>query len=123
MERELEGERARKRTAEREINEINLQINHKRMSGTAGASTESSRMQFLREEIAKKQVQISTVQREYKSLLEQRTESVLNSSNAHVQGSPPPRSAAADQANMHKLEEEMTEIKAMLNEYGMRNKN
>lgn len=53
-ERELEGERTRKRALEREINELSLQINHKRLSGAG--SSETSRMQFLREEIAKKQV-------------------------------------------------------------------
>ncbi len=76
FERELEGERTRKRALEREINELSLQINHKRLSGAG--STETSRMQFLREEIAKKQVQISSVQREYKTLLEQRTDSILS---------------------------------------------
>ncbi len=76
FERELEGERNRKRALEREINELSLQINHKRLSGAG--STETSRMQFLREEIAKKQVQISSVQREYKTLLEQRTDSILS---------------------------------------------
>lgn len=95
FERELEGERTRKRALEREINELSLQINHKRLSGVG--SSESSRMQFLREEIAKKSVQISSVQREYKALLEHRTESIL-STNFH--GSPAPRSAAADASNL-----------------------
>ena len=108
-ERELEGERTRKRALEREINELSLQINHKRLSGAG--SSETSRMQFLREEIAKKQVQISSVQREYKSLLEQRTESILTNP---LQGSPPPRSAAADAANLQKLEDEMREVKHLL---------
>jgi uncharacterized protein YlxW (UPF0749 family) len=58
FERELEGERTRKRALEREVNELSLQINHKRLAGVG--SSETSRMQFLKEEIAKKQVQIST---------------------------------------------------------------
>ena len=55
LEAELEGERARKRVAEREINELNLQISQNKM-GNAGGQQEAQRMQFLREEIAKKQV-------------------------------------------------------------------
>ena len=52
LEHELEGERARKRTAERELNELNLQIGQNKLSGQG--KQETSRMQFLREEIAKK---------------------------------------------------------------------
>ena len=52
LEHDLEGERARKRTAEREINELNLKISQKKLTGTS--EQETSRMQFLREEIAKK---------------------------------------------------------------------
>jgi hypothetical protein len=42
--------------------------------------------------------------------LEQRTDAILNP----LQGSPPPRSAAADNANIQKLEEEMRQVKEML---------
>lgn len=108
FERELEGERVRKRTLEREINELTLQVNHKRLAGVG--SSETSRMQFLKEEINKKQIQISAAQREYKTLLEQRTDSILNP----LQGSPPPRSAAADASNLQKLEQEMRAVKEML---------
>lgn len=119
LEHELEGERARKRTAEREINELNLQISQNKLSGTG--KQETSRMQFLREEIAKKQVQISTVQREYRNLLEQRTELAIMGPN---QSSPPPRSAGADQGyNLNRLENEMSEIRSMLNDYGLKSKN
>ena len=80
-------------------------------------------MEFLREEIAKKQVQISTVQREYRNLLEQRTEIAIIGPNA-LQSSPPPRSAAADQQqNLNRLENEMAEIRTMLNDYGLKSKN
>ena len=98
------------------------------MSGS-GNQQEAQRIQFLREEIAKKQVQISAVKREYRAALEERTEnaisgaSALPTSAAFQQSSPPPRSAAADNHNMYRLEQEMNEIKAMLNDFGQRNKN
>ena len=75
LERELEDERARKRTAERQVNELNLQISQNKLSSTG--QQETSRMQFLREEIAKKQVQIATVQREYRAVLEQKSEAAI----------------------------------------------
>ncbi len=55
LETELEDERARKRAAEREINELNLQIGHNKI-GNSSNQQEAQRSQFLREEIAKKQV-------------------------------------------------------------------
>ena len=128
LESELEDEKARKRAGERELNELNLQITQNRVSGS-GNQQEAQRIQFLREEIAKKQVQISAVQREYRAALEERTEnaisgaSALPTSAAFQQSSPPPRSAAADNHNMYRLEQEMNEIKAMLNDFGQRSKN
>ena len=53
LETELEDERARKRAAERELNELNLQINQNRGAGNEN-QREAQRIQFLREEIAKK---------------------------------------------------------------------
>ena len=50
LERELEGERAKKRLSEREINEINIQISQKKLQ----SGSESSRVQWLRDEILKK---------------------------------------------------------------------
>ena len=126
LEAELEDERSRKRAAERELNELNLQISQNRVnSGTN--QQEAQRIQFLREEIAKKQVQISAVQREYRSALEERTENAISGANAlpvniMQQSSPPPRSAAANNHNIYRLEQEMNEIKSMLNEFGQRNK-
>lgn len=38
------------------------------------------------------------------------------------QGSPPPHSAGANNQNIYRLEQEMNEIKTMLNEFGNRNK-
>jgi hypothetical protein len=38
---------------------------------------EAQRIKFLREEIAKKQVQVSAVQREYRAALEERTENAI----------------------------------------------
>lgn len=55
LESELEDEKARKRTAERELNEFNLQLNQTRV-GSETNQQEAQRIQFLREEIAKKQV-------------------------------------------------------------------
>ena len=69
------------------------------------------------------------MQREYRAALEERTEnaisgaSALPTSSAFQQSSPPPRSAAADNHNMYRLEQEMNEIKAMLNDFGQRSKN
>lgn len=121
--RALEAERAKKRAAEREMNEINLQINQKRLSGAAAGNGESTRIQYLREEIAKKQVQISTAQRDYKNALETRTDSFLSGGHGGMHGSPAPKSAAADNANLIRLESEMGEIRAMLNDYGLKSKN
>ena len=60
---------AKKRQLERDINELNLQIStHKSASG--GRQEESQRVGWLREELAKKQVEISSAQRQYKELLE-----------------------------------------------------
>lgn len=50
LERELEGERAKKRAAERELSELNIQINQKKLIG----GQESSKVQWLRDEIVKK---------------------------------------------------------------------
>ena len=100
LETELEDERARKRAAEREINELNLQIGHNKV-GNSSNQQEAQRIQFLREEIAKKQVQVSAVNREYRAALEERTENAIRGASALPQtvgqkSSPPPRSAAAD---------------------------
>ena len=129
LETELEDERARKRAAERELNELNLQISQNRVQQSSGSKQEAQRIQFLREEIAKKQVQISAVTREYRSALEERTEAVISgapqaTTTAAIlhQASPPPRAAGADTANIMRLEQEMNEIKCMLNDFGQRSK-
>lgn len=59
----------------------------------------------------KKNAQISAANREYKQVLESRSDAIMG-------GSPAPRSAAADTAHIHKLESELSEIKSMLNQYG-----
>lgn len=105
---------------------MNLQISQNRISNT-GNQQEAQRISFLREEIAKKSVQISAVQREYRAALEERTENAISGTAAlptsiYQQSSPPPLSAAANNNNIYRLEQEMTEIKAMLNEYGHKNK-
>lgn len=119
------------RAAEREINELNLQLGQNRVGVMGGANQqEAQRIQFLREEIAKKQVQINAVQREYRAALEERTENAIRGAQQlppsivgmAQQSSPPPRSAAADQHNMYRLEQELTEIKTMLNDLHSKNK-
>jgi outer membrane murein-binding lipoprotein Lpp len=50
LEREVEGERTKKRAAERELNELNISINQKKLLG----GQESSKVQWLRDEIVKK---------------------------------------------------------------------
>ena len=84
----------------------------------------------MREEIAKKQVQINSVQREYRAALEERTENAIRGAQQlpqslaglPQQSSPPPRSAAADQHNMYRLEQELNDIKTMLNDLHSKNK-
>jgi hypothetical protein len=50
LERSLEGERVKKRVAERELGEVSITLNQKKLLGTQ----ESANVQYLREEIAKK---------------------------------------------------------------------
>ncbi len=64
-------------------------------------------MQFLREEIAKKNAQLQTANREYKAALESRSEHAA-------------RSANFDNQHITRLESELTDIKRMLNEFGYR---
>ena len=108
LEREVEGERTKKRAAERELNELNISINQKKLLG----GQESSKVQWLRDEIVKKNTQLSAANREYKQVLETRTENVISGQA--------PRSAYADNTHINKLESEITDIKSMLNEYGLK---
>lgn len=108
LEREVEAERTKKRAAERELNELNISINQKKLLG----GQESSKVQWLRDEIVKKNTQLSAANREYKQVLETRTENVISGQA--------PRSAYADTTHINKLESEITDIKSMLNEYGIR---
>jgi len=68
LERELEAERSKKRTAERELSEINIQANQKKLIG----GQESSKIQWLREELVKKNTQIQAANREHKQVLDER---------------------------------------------------
>ena len=67
IEEELENEAHKKRQLERDINELSLQINSNK---AAGSKEESQRVGWLREELAKKQMEIQSAQRQYKELLE-----------------------------------------------------
>ena len=55
---------------EREINELNIQLRSNKLTSGYGGAIEDQRVQELRDEIAKKQMQISQAQRDYKELLE-----------------------------------------------------
>lgn len=50
LERELESERTKKRNAERELTETNIQLNQRRLAG----GQEPTKVQWLRDEIVKK---------------------------------------------------------------------
>lgn len=102
IEEELEAEAAKKRQLERDINELSLQINSQR---AAGGKEESQRVGWLREELAKKQLEIQGAQRQYKELLEQKLE--ISPSKMAAKG------PSAD-LNVQKLEHEMKSIKEML---------
>ena len=65
---------------------------------------DSQIVQWLKEEIARKESEIKGAQRQYKEMLESKYE--LESP------------AAADNGSMQKLEEEMKQIKVMLQQYG-----
>ena len=69
-------------------------------------------MQWLRQEIDKKDAQISAANREYKAVLESRNEGAI--------GNSAPRSAAADTSHLNRLESELGEIKQMLTDYGLK---
>jgi len=56
VERELHNERSKKINAERKLNEMDIQMNSKRLAGTS--NEESQRAQWLKDEIAKKKSQI-----------------------------------------------------------------
>lgn len=89
---------------------MNISINQKKLLG----GQESSKVQWLRDEILKKNTQISAANREYKQMLETRTEAVISGQA--------PRSAHADTAHINRLESEISDIKSMLSEYGLNNR-
>jgi len=72
-------------------------------------------VQWLRDEIAKKQAEIQSSQRQYRDLIESKYESASKyspSARKHSSGG---------SNNLTKLESEMQEIKNMLKDYGMKN--
>jgi hypothetical protein len=70
----------------------------------------------LKDEILKKNAQISAANREYKQVLDTNQENILSDNM-------PARSAVADTNYMNRIESEITDIKTMLNDYGVRNAN
>jgi chromosome segregation ATPase len=105
IEEELENEAHKKRQLERDINELSLQINSQK---AAGSKEESQRVGWLREELAKKQMEIQSAQRQYKELLEQKFE------GAHVSPSKTAARGPSADLNVMKLEHDMKQIKEML---------
>lgn len=84
IEEELEAENSKKKLLEREINELGLQINSQKAAGNG--KEESQRVGWLREELAKKQIEISSAQRQYKELLEQKFEGQISPSKMAARG-------------------------------------
>ena len=60
IEEELETEQSKKRQLERDINELSIQMNTQK---AAGNKDESQRVVWLREELAKKNVEVTNAQR------------------------------------------------------------
>lgn len=82
---------------------MNIQQNSQKLAGTS-TSEDTTRTKWLREEIAKKQAEIQSAQRQYKELIEHKFEE---------------GGKQVSSGNVHKLEEEMKQIKQMLKDYGM----
>ena len=70
MKKEQEDAKNKNRQLEREINELNIQLQSNRVAAGGDLQENDPRIQQLREEIARKNLEISQVQREYKTLLE-----------------------------------------------------
>lgn len=94
---EVENEKSKKRQIEREINELNIQINSQKVSG---AKEESQRIVWMREEIAKKQIEINSAQRQYKDLIDNKFD--IESSPVRSSGL-----SRGDNQSILKLEQEM----------------
>jgi predicted nuclease with TOPRIM domain len=108
-----DDEQTKNRQLEREINELNIQLSSNKMtSGYAGA-LEEPRVSELRDNIAKKQMQISQAQRDYKDILENppKNRPIYSSS---PKGNSYDRSAAPSNEQLLKLESEIGDIKKML---------
>jgi hypothetical protein len=71
-----------------------------------GLKDEPQRIVWLREELARKQLEVQSSQRQYKELLEQKFEGNY--------ASPSKQAAPAENLNILKLEHEMKQIKEML---------
>ena len=74
LEKDTDSERTKKRQLEREINELNIQLNSQKIAGTS--AEDSTRTKWLRDEIAKKQSEIQSAQRSYKDLIESKFDEV-----------------------------------------------
>ncbi|CDW77582.1 ww domain containing protein [Stylonychia lemnae] len=100
-EEDLDNEKSKKRQLERDINELNIQLNSKKAIGD-----DSQRVQYIKDEISKKQVEIQQAQRQYKDLIESKFDNFSSIS--------PPKNEVKDNANIQKLEQEMKQIKELL---------
>ncbi len=96
-ERQLEEERDRERTLQREINSLNLELNSKKAE--VGVSAEQSdRVKWLNDELAKKQAELAVIQRDYRDAL----------------SAPMPVAGENQSPNVAKFEKELAEIKQMI---------
>ena len=117
IQREQEEEQSRNRQLEREINELNIQLSSNKVAGIYGAGLDDPRIQELRDDIARRQVQISQAQREYKELLENPPKRPTFAEQESSRRSSPQRGHPAlgpSPSQMLKLEGELAEIKKML---------
>ena len=101
IERHYEEEKDKERQLKKEINELNLDIHSKKVELEHGGEEDSSVLKFLREEIAKKSIEVSNAQREYRELLESKMKL-------------PQREVENQSPNIHKLQNELEQIKQLL---------
>lgn len=87
----------------KEINELNLDIHSKKVELEHGNEEDSSVLKFLREEIAKKSIEVSNAQREYRELLESKMR--IPEGTHEIENQSP---------NINKLQGELEQIKQML---------
>jgi len=104
MEANLHDEKDKERQLKKEINELNLQIHTQKVQQEHGGEENSGMLKFLREEIAKKSIEVSNAQRDYRELLEKKM-SLPERAETELENQSP---------NIQKLQMEIQQIKDML---------